>query len=417
MKNKTIVKILMIVFSIRPIIDLFYNYSFAGINPAGYVALLTAVLACFSIAISGFKFKVSIPILVFVSYTLLITLLNMSSFSNISDWLRIFSSVSFYFAVAPYLELSTFRNYVKVYLMATMIPIVFVFLQVAKIMPYQYFDWVNGVHVSRATGGFPQPAVLTRFLVFGLLYALYLFREAKTNKQRIFYMLYCFVNLVSIFLTYHRTGYLLAVIILLMFTLYHYRGHLVKFIPKIAVLVVVGVIAIAIMNSYGMIQLDSGGFQQLLGFSNIIRTDNGQTTLHLRGRGIIAETYLGELFNSNNWLFGFGNDLNPETGSVLVDADMDIIRMLWSFGVVGLIIWIVLVISLITSVWSNKTYSDFVDVVKIGLIIYIVFGFTMDTTIMPNFMMHVYVLVGLSNRYNAHGRPFLQKQRTVPGGF
>ena len=397
MGNKQIVKILMAVFAVRPIVDLFYNVTIGGINPAGFLAILISALALLSIGINNFKLKMSYPMFAFVVYTLIITLIHVREFSNIADWLRIFSGVAFFFAVAPYIDVEAFMKYARVFMISTLVPIVFTFLQVAKILPYQYFDWVNGVHVSRATGGYPQPAVLTRFLVFGLLYALYFFNNSP-RKHKKWYAVYIAANLIAVFFSYHRTGYFLSVLIIFLYTCFYYRGSLKKILPKLIAVVLIVSVVIFIINYYGLIQLDSSGFEKLLGFSNIIKTQDGHTTLHLRGRGAIATEYLGELFSTPDCIFGFGKDLNEATGSTLIDADMDIIRILWSYGIVGLIVWLIFVIDMFKTVFydTRRYHNDFLSIAKIGLIIYIVFGWTMDTIIMPNFMIHVYLLVGLT---------------------
>lgn len=401
MGNKQIVKILMAIFAIRPIIDLFYNYNIGGVNIAGLVAILISALGLFSIALNGFKIKLSYPLFAFALYTLMITVINMREFSDIADWLRIFSSITFFFAVAPFITVESFMKYARVFVIVTTVPILMTFLQIMNIIPYQYYDWVNQVHVARATGGYIQPAVLTRFLVFGLLYTLFLM-NASSVKARKWYFLYIAVNLIAVFFTYHRTSYLLSIVIIFLYMCFYYRGNLDRILPKLIAVVVVCVAGITILSYLGLIQLDSSGFEKLLGFDNIIRVSDGNAKLHLRGRGNIATQYLGELFSGYECILGFGKDLNNITGTVLEDADMDIIRILWAYGIIGYIIYLVILFDMIKTVFINTRgyQNDFINIAKIGLVIFIIFGFTMDTMIMPNFMIHVYMLVGLT-KYRA----------------
>lgn len=389
----------MVLFSVRPIVDLLYEITIFGINPAGYLAVLISALSVLSVLLNRYKYRLSVPMLAFLAYTLLITVLNMHSISEIQDWIRIFSGMAFYFAVAPFIFEKEFKKYVKLYLLATMIPIVLTYLQVIGLVPYKYYVWVGKKHVARGSGYYSHPSVLNRFLVFGLLYALYLFQSEKKLKMRVVWLAYCLFNLAAVFFSYHRTGYALAAIAILLFAYFYYKKQFIKIFPRVVAIAGVAVVAVVIANQLGLLQLDMSGFTRFLSLDNLVKMDSaGKLHLVLHGRTAKASRYLPELFRTKQYLFGTGGDKNYATGTVLANPDMDIIRMLWSYGVVGLVLWIAFVIDLIRKTAVRKRHAGiipFVSLAKITVILFIGFGICMDTTIMPNIMMHVYLILGM----------------------
>jgi hypothetical protein len=144
--------------------------------------------------------------------------------------------------------------------------------------------------------------------------------------------------------------------------------------------------------------LDLNGFQKLLSFDNIIRTTESGTTLHLRGRGVKFNSVI-ETLKVSPWyitIFGNGVNLNPYSLLEMQFPDMDFLRILWNFGIVGVIIWMGLVFWLIKSVRKSKKFIDkhLYRMCKITLIVFIVFGLTIENMIVPNFMYHIYLIIG-----------------------
>jgi hypothetical protein len=253
--DKFIIKVLLIIFAIRPIIDLAYEKNIIlGLNLAGIIALFCIFMMLMYATITR-KFLISISLLVFIPYASTITIINATTFNDFADLIRMISSLAFLLVVAPTVDEKTLLKYLKIYILITLIPIFLTYLQVAGLADYKYWDWVDGVHVARATGSYSQPSVLTRFLVFGILYSLYFIYSGKINsfKSKCILWIYILLNIISVFFSYHRTGYFLIALIIGLWLWEEYRSNMMKLIINIIPIILIIIVLFAALYKNGFI--------------------------------------------------------------------------------------------------------------------------------------------------------------------
>jgi len=394
-------KILLLIFALRPLIDLYWSSDFFGqINFAGIIAIFNIGISVFYTIINGKIKKLPIVILLAI-YTLSITILSFGNFSDYDNLLRLLSSMPFILIVAPNVNEKDIEKYISLYIVCTIIPIIITFLQVGGIVDYTYWDYIFGVKIPRGSGGYRQPSVLTRFLIFGIIYSLYFlsrYKDKNTNRKRLFIYLYLSINSIAIFLSYHRTGYLLAVAVFVLWYTIEYKNRLIQLIKRLIIYLILGTALFWTLYLNGIFSLSIAGFKSLLSFENVYKFSDGKFSLVLRGRGSLLDKLLYG-FQINPWyhtIFGNGKNTNAISGLSFEIADMDLIRILWNFGVIGFILWTLQIIWFRKILIDSKSYID-PYIHRIGYLIvfvYIVFGFTIEATVTPNFMYHVYLILG-----------------------
>lgn len=215
-KKQFIEDILLFVFAIRPIIDLAWKYIILlNMNLAGLTAIIIIIL---SILYFTFYPKLSLSFtscigIIYVIYIGTITLINSSSLIDFNYSLRLMSEIVFLIVIAPHISIKKLDTLLLLFTITTLVPIFITYFQTMGIIPYTYFDYINGVQICRGSGGYRQPSVLTRFCSIGLLYTFYMLEDKKMSKsKKSLLIIYIILNILAIILSYHRTGYLLVII-------------------------------------------------------------------------------------------------------------------------------------------------------------------------------------------------------------
>lgn len=396
-----IVEILLWLFALRPIIDLWWNSNIIlGLNLASIVAL--ACIGLMGIYILRKQTIRNVPIVLLMAvYTTFITIINVTSISDIDNQLRLLSSMAFILVVAPDINEKRLEKFIYIFVIFTMVPIIISFLQVVGLVPYTYWDYIEGAKIARASGGYRQPSVLTRFTVFGLLYTLYFlsrYKNKNSKLKKIFLRIYIVLNLVSLLFSYHRTGYLMSALVIFVWFIIEYKKNFIKMVNKIIIATIGLSIVFIVLYNTGMFAIDLSGFRELLSLDNVFKTTDGNFELVLRGRGNLIDQ-IAYSIKINPWynsLFGNGIDVNSVTGLSFEIADMDIIRIFWNYGFVGISLWLIQIIWFAKILKYAKYYIN-PYIYRVGFIvlaIYIIFGFSIEATVTPNFMYHVYLVLG-----------------------
>lgn len=396
-----IIKILLWLFALRPILDLLWETEIIlGLNVAAIVAIGSISLTLIYVLEQQMIKNVPIVLFLFI-YTFLMTAINMTSLADIDNLLRLLSSMSFILVVAPNINEKHLEKFLYLFIIFTLIPIIISFMQVSGLVPFTYWDYINGERVFRASGGYRQPSVLTRFAVFGLIYSLYfLSRYKKTigKFKKYFFYMYIILNFVALLFSYHRTGYFMSLIVVLIWFVFDNKKNLFKMINKLLIITIGLTVGFIILYSLGLFTIDIEGFQRLLSLDNIYVINNGNFELILRGRGRLIDTVV-ESFRLNPWysiIFGNGVNINNTTGLSLEVADMDLLRILWNYGIIGTILWLSQMLWFINILIKSRKYLD-PYIFRVGLVIlvtYVIFGLTIETSVTPNFMYHVYLVLG-----------------------
>lgn len=401
------IKFLMIIFMIRPVIDLFWDINIGPLNVAGVIAITLSALLYFSFFIYLKKKRVFLnkTTIVFIIYCSIITFFNFNQVTDLDNLFRIISATIFILIIPRNISIEQLERMMKYFVIFTLIPIMISYLQAIGIIPYTYWDYLPSGTIGRASGGYRQPSVLTRFLTLANLYSLYFLSKYKDQKKiRRKYKIFIVLSLISIFLSYHRTAYLINILILLFWFGIENKKNLKNLISKSFLIVVIGVLAIVILNYFDMISITLEDLNKMMSIDNIFQIEDNKIQLVLRGRGGIIDLLLDNIRNAP-WYFsllGNGVNINRYTGIQMYVADMDWIRVVWNFGIIGGLIWICQILSFIKIILrAYKSNCDrYICYIGVGaLLIYIAFGFTIEATTTPNLMYHIYLIIGFIGVY------------------
>lgn len=396
------IKILMIIFIIRPIIDLFWDFNVGPTNVAGILGMILSGMLYFTffLALKRRKIYLNRTNLIFIVYCTIVTLFTFNTIGDLDNLFRILSSIIFLFILSKNITEQQLEKLMKWFIIITLVPIIISFLQAMGIVDYTYWDYLTSGRVGRASGGYRQPSVLTRFLTFSNLYCLYFMSKYKENlKIKRYCITYLILSCASVFLSYHRTGYLMNTLIIVSWGIINNKFRVSKLIfSSMFVLVVVG-LCLYILNELNLISITFEDFKRLISFDNVAKFENGTFKLVLRGRGRIIEDLIYYARNSPWYYSILGNGINNNliTGFSMEFADMDWIRIAWNYGLVGIVIWVSQYISFINILIKGKLNKINKYVLYLGvysIVIYIIFGFTIEATITPNFMSHIYLIIG-----------------------
>ena len=395
---------LLLIFVFRPIFDLAWNTNFFwGLNLSGIIALFTIVLMIMYICFHK-KIRVDRTLqwgMVYAFHIGVVTLINMQTYSELNYFLRLLSEMAFLLIVPRKLTRKELERCILLFLIATLVPIVITYLQDMGICSFTYFDTVSRRKINRGSGGYRQPSVLTRFCTIGLLYAFYLLERKKNIGIRIFLYVYMVMNVIAVFLSYHRTGYLLVVIIIVMWFYLKEKERFIKMLKGMFLMGSALIILFIIVYNVGIIAVDLSILESMFSLDNVVTiSESGKMTLVLRGRGSLLEVLLQGM-RENPWyytFFGNGVNTNRVSGIKMTFADMEIIRVLWNGGILGGGIWLLHFGNMRIAIQKQKNNSHVKDIYRLATCmfwVFILWGITIETTNSPNLMYHVYVICGL----------------------
>ena len=403
--NKLVKKLLIAIFITRPVIDLFWNKTIVfGLNTAGIISIIVIFLSLVYVLANKTILKkmnriVSSSILL-ICLTTFSTLFNIESFSDLDFVLRLASSVCFLMVLVPRLSEKEFDTCLKGFMIFSIIPICLTYLQAMGFIEYTYWDYVNGIKIARGSGGYRQPSVLTRFCAFSILYGFYFLEtQCKNVYKKLYIYIYIIMSLIAVFLSYHRTGYFLIILLTFVWFYLRYKRELGNYIVKVAGIGILILIVFVVLYAGGAFSIDLDTFRKMLSINNIFVVKDGKVDLILRGRGrIIGTLILGIKQNPIiNTILGNGVGTNSVTGITINTADMDFIKVLWSYGVIGVFVWIYHLYAIRKSIQYAKKQESLSPRVRLAVCVFIsliIWGFTLEATFTPNIMYHVYVVCG-----------------------
>lgn len=396
--------IFCLIFILRPLIDLFWeSTSFFGVNLASLIAVINiGLMVCYYLKKKTLSVdNVAITALVFVIYVGTITMIFMQELDDLAYFLRILSAIPYYVIVAKKNSKEKFEKCLLIYVCISLVPIIISYLQLMGVVDYTYFDYVSGVTIFRASGGYRQPASLTRVCVFSLIYVLY-FLETKIRffKHKLLVYIYLLLNIGAVFISYHRTGYAMLIIVLLLWLYMKNRANFMNFLRKTIIAVCFVLIVFLVAYVTGIVDIDLSVLQTMLSVDNIFVVENGTFELTLRGRNNLIDKLIAG-FELNPWyntLFGNGIASNSVSGISMQVADMDFIRVLWNTGVVGFVIYNFHYLSLYQKLKCIKRQLSNGNVLyRVSVCIFVIvlmWGVTLETSNTPNIVYHLYFIIG-----------------------
>ncbi len=404
----SIKQIMIWIFILRPIIDLFWGKKFIlGMNLAGLVSIFLILILFIQISLDGFHVRldsVSKMAFLYIIYSACITFVHGGSYSDYAEVLRFTGSFSYYYVLSRHLTEKELNKCFVGFTICTLIPIFYTYLQTVGILEYTYWDHF-GVDIGRGSGGYRQPSVLTRFCVFGMTYSLLLLETTKKNtlKRNMIYV-YIFLNLVAVFFSYHRTGYLMVAIVCLIWFFYKYRNRIEKYMFRIGLIGIVSVSVFFVLYTLNMFSIDLDQFKTLLSFRYLVHIEDNGRIYFLRGRSNIFYYVIDSLkqLPIHYTIFGNGVYYDRATGGNFQVVDMDFLRVIWNNGIVGFVIWICFLKNMKDSMVITRRGQRNNSIVWLGNIIfleYILWGLIIEATTSPNFMMHIFLIAGYVKKH------------------
>jgi O-antigen ligase len=323
--------------ALKPLIDLtwrwsFFQFSEQTVNTQAVVGLVVLGLNAIAVVKRAAWHQLPRRVMILLACASLSVIFSPSSW-GFNELVRLLAGTTFFYTAGPYLaEPKQFDRFAKVFLCAMTVPVILSFFQWAGVLPYEYWDWLDGHEVGRASGTYPTPLSMSFFLYYAFPMGLSI---AGGKKQTIWVKsaVILFLLLASGALAFgnHRTAY--VIVALQIFTwLVMTRGRKML-LAFLAALVLVVVLAFSWLSTmYAPVG------QALSGEDDFA---NGNL---FRGRGFQWVLFLNSYASSSpfHWVFGNGGSIiagyDPgDTDVDSVEPHNDYIRILHAYGIVGLL--------------------------------------------------------------------------------
>ncbi len=326
--------------ALKPLIDLtwrwsFFQFSEQAVNTQAVVGM--AVLALNVIALWKQAAWRRLPrrVMVMLACASLSVVFSPSSW-GFNELLRLMAGTTFFYTAGPLLaKPRQFDRFAKVFLCAMTVPVILSYFEWSGILPYEYWDWLEGQSVGRASGTYPTPLSMSFFLYYAFPIALSI-AGGKSQKPCARTGAVVFLLLASGALAFgnHRTAYIIVVLqVFVWLALTQGRKAIVVFLA---------VLALVIVLSFSWLQTLSAPLSNAL--SGDADLENGQL---FRGRGFQWLLFLNSYVSSGpfHWVMGNGGSIiagyDPEATDVdSVEPHNDYIRILHAYGIVGLLLYL-----------------------------------------------------------------------------
>jgi O-antigen ligase len=340
----------------KPLWDLTWRWRFfrifeQGVNIQTLMGLLVLAMNVIAILNRAAWRRLPRRVLIFLTCASLSLLFSPSSM-GLNELVRLLAGTLFFYTAGPLLaDRHRFDRFAKTFLCVMLIPIFLAFLQVAGVLPYDYFDWTAVGEIGRASGTYPTPLSLSYFLVIGFPLAMYLAdskRQPRSTRQ--FGWIFMVAASLAVAFEYHRTTY---VIIALQFIIWLSltRG-------RRAVFWFGAILALVVILSSGWLKMLYDPLVQ----SASVDISSGQ---FLRGRGFQWFLFLDSYASAGpfHWIFGLGGSviagLDPDDTTIdSVEPHNDFIRVLHAYGAIGLILYLFILALLLRRIFQLLSSQD-----------------------------------------------------------
>jgi O-antigen ligase len=343
----------------KPLFDLTWRWEFFNIfnqrvNPQAIVGVLVTVLNLLVATLGYRKVLHSKRVLLFLGMAT-VSVIVTPSVGAVNELIRIFSGVSFFFTAGLALrEKQKFDRFALGLLVVLCVPLVLSLLQVAGVLSFDYWDWIDGLEMGRASGTYQHPLEVVFFLVYAIPLALYRWENSgKGGVERVFLAIFFLLAFFGLAFTLHRAGWVAICIELGIW--YALKKRLRR--------ILLGALAIAVLAMVFSDQLSL-----IYDPSDIVPDQTSLETGHfLRGRGANWIVFLVSYANGGplRWMIGQGGSV-AEIGSMSIIAGSenephnDFIRILHAYGLVGLFLYLSLLVTFLREgLRSGKSRNPF----------------------------------------------------------
>ncbi len=326
--------------ALKPLIDLtwrwsFFRFSEQSVNPQALVGMAVLGLNAVAVLRNAAWRRLPRRVMVMLAFASLSVVFSPSSW-GFNELLRLLAGTTFFYTAGPLLaEPRQFDRFSKVFLCAMTVPVILSYFQWAGILPYDYWDWLNGEPVGRASGTYPTPLSMSFFLYYAFPIGLALAGGKNQSKwAKGCAVLFLLLASGALALGNHRTAYLIVALQIFIW-LAMTRG-------RKAVLAFLSVLALVTVLSFGWLEtLYAPVGRALSGEDNMANGDL------FRGRGFQWLLFLDSYASGGpfHWVFGNGGSIiagyDPDATDVdSVEPHNDFIRILHAYGAVGLLLYL-----------------------------------------------------------------------------
>jgi O-antigen ligase len=328
----------------KPIIDLTWRWEFVRVfnqrvNPQAIVAVLVVVLNSLAAVFGRRKPRYSALVMALLGLATFSVLLSPTSW-GINELIRLFSGASFFFTAGFVLrDKKKFDRFAMVLLATVCVPLILSLFQAAGVLPYEYWDWLDGLETGRVSGTYQHPLELVFFLVYTVPLALYRWEQAeKGSGERIFLVAFFLLAACVLGFTLHRAGWIAIAAELVIW--FGSKRQLKKILFGWLALVVLAVLFTGWLSVF---------------FEPVTEIVTGEADFAtgniMRGRGLIWISFLNSYANGGpvRWIVGRGDSVAQVSLPGIVDyaenePHNDFLRMLHAYGLAGLLLYLGLLV-------------------------------------------------------------------------
>jgi O-antigen ligase len=344
-----------VILATKPIVDLTWRIEFMNVlgqrvNSQSLVAIGAILLTLVASVVRRENLLVDRYIVALLGCAILSTVISLTS-AGLDELIRFSCGLCFFFIAGKAIQDQTgFDRFVRAFLVCVLVPVVLGLLQVAGLLPYEYWDWIDGQTVGRLSGTYQHPLGLVYFLLFAFPLSLYLLHNPSTSRKNKILIVVGFpIATAALVLTYHRTG-LIAVALEIVMWYWLTRRLRLKYI-----LYLIPVLLLAAPTYFRWVSV-------LYDPSNLIGPGTGDL---FRGRGLNWILFLMSLFASHPfyWFIGKGVSLAqgfvPGFGMYYSDeAHNDFVRILYVYGIIGICLYLAVLYRLFKQARVIRSRSD-----------------------------------------------------------
>jgi O-antigen ligase len=308
-----------------------------------------------------------------------------------------------------------FRRFAAFFLAAVAVPVLLGLLQLAGVLPYEYFEWSGAGMTGRVSGTYQHPLGLIYFVAYAIPLALYLLDRSRARPAQVIPLLLLIAcALVGVVFAYHRAA---LVVLAMQLCLWQFLTSRWKRLTVVAGLIAMLVVAFsdALLSLFSGMEAMLRGEQALFGVEAF------------RGRGVVWRLFLGSLFDSHPlyWFIGKGGSFAegwvPGAGFwSSIEPHNDFIRILNAYGLIGLGLYLAILWRMLRQALSLRRSADafsrtignllITSLAAIGLL-----SVTSEPTRYPTVAWYLFTLASVAEvRSRAHRRTLAEGKRESP---
>jgi O-antigen ligase len=344
----------------KPLVDLTWRWEFfhvinQRVNPQAIIAIAVAVMNGIVLVSSRRYPRHSRRVLLLLGLATLAVIVTPTSWGA-NELLRLFSGVSFFFSAGVVLgEKNKFDRFAVIFLAVLCIPLILSLFQVAGILPFEYWDWIDGQETGRASGTYQHPLEIVFFLIYAVPMALHRWENSEKGKaERFFLAVFFLLASLGLVFTFHRAGWVAIVVELGVW--YGSKRQLKKIL-----LGALAVTALAVAFSDRVSLLYEPATEMVSGEADFASGN------FMRGRGANWIAFLVSYANGGpvRWFIGKGGSVAEVSLVGIVEYSEnephnDFIRILHAYGLIGLVLYLSLLLKFLQAgLRSRNSASPF----------------------------------------------------------